>query len=269
MMKRVVFLIVAVCFTMFSFAQEQDASEIVKKANAAVESKDYEKAVELFESALAIPNHGQDEAKINSVLIQLKPIVAKDKAKDALDAKEYDKALELYKDAMTDFPDDASIVEQAGIRFYNAGITSYKSKDYLNAIKCLTLAEKEFKYEKAIKSKNAVLKKYAEDLVAEGITSAEEVNVSTENKELLVKSMSNVYFSQGYALYQSGSAIITTANEKVSGGSMTTADDAYKAEVEKGKKDFKAAIPLLEKATELDPSNANAKKVLDACQKSI
>ena len=50
---------------------------------------------------------------------------------------------------------------------------------------------------------------------------------------------------------------------------MTTADDAYKAEVEKGKKDFKAAIPLLEKATELDPSNANAKKVLDACQKSI
>ena len=266
-MKKVLLLIVAVYFTVFSFAQE--AGEVVEKANAAVESKDYAKAVELYESVLTIQDHGQDEENINKVLKQLRPIVAKDKAKGALDNKEYDKAAELYKEAMAGFPDDASIVEQAGLRFYNAGITNYKSKEYIEAVKCLTIAEKEFKYEKAVKSKSAVLKKVAEGLVLEGKTSVEEVNVSPENKELLMKSMSRVYFSKGYALYQSGSALITAANEKVSSGSMTTADDAYKTEVEKSKKDFTEAIPILEKALELDSTNKNATNVLDACKKSI
>lgn len=268
-MKRVVLLIIAVCFTVFSFAQEQNAGEIVEKANAAVESKDFAKAVELFESVLATPDHGQNEENINKVLNQLRPIVAKDKANGVLDAKEYDKAAELYKAAMTDFPDDASIVEQASTKFYNAGITSYKSKEYLEAAKCFTIAEKEFKNEKAEKYRNASLNKVAEGLASEGKTSVEDVIVCPENKELLIKSLSNAYFSEGYTLYKNGSAIITAANEKVSGGSMTTADDAYKAEVEKGKKEFNAAIPFLEKALELDSSNKNANNVLDACKKSI
>ncbi len=265
-MKKVVLLVVTVCLTVFSFAQEQNAGELVEKANAAVESKDFAKAVDLFEKALAIPDHGQDVENINKVINQLKPIVAKDEAKSALDAKEYDKAEELYKAAMVDFPDDASILEQAGVRFYNEGIVSYKGKKYLDAVRCFSTAEKEFKYDKAAKYTAASLKKVAEELAAEGKTSVDEVNISADNKGLLIESLAKVYVSEGNELYKKGAEILSAANQKVNDGAMTTADDAYNAEVQKAKKEFTAAIAVLEKAAGLDPSNANASKLIEACK---
>jgi tetratricopeptide (TPR) repeat protein len=265
-MKKVVLLFVAVCFTVMSFAQNQNASELVEKANAAVENKDYEKAVELYESVLATPDHGQDEANITKVINQLKPIVAKEKAKDAIGAKDYENAAQLYKTAIADFPADKSIVEQAGKNFYNAGIKSYKGKSYLEAAKCFTAAEKEFKYAKAAKYKDASLKKVAEGLAAEGKMSVEEVDVCAENKELLVKSLANAYVSEGNALYKKGAGILSAANEKVNAGSLKTDDAAYTAEFAKAKKEFAGAIVILEKALELDAQNANAKTLLDACK---
>ncbi len=265
-MKRVVLLVVTVCLTVFVFAQEQNAGEMVEKANAAVENKEYAKAVELFESVLAIPDHGQNEENIKKVLDQLKPVVAKDNAKAAIDAKDYTKAVELYKAAIADFPNDASIGEIAGKMFYNEGILSYKAAKFLDAVKCFTTAEKEFAYEKAGKYKNASLKKIAQELAKEGKTSVDEVEVSAENKELLKGSLAGVYVSDGNDLYKKGAEILSAANQKVNDGAMTTADDAYTAEVAKAKKEFTAAIKILEKAAALDPSNANAAKLLEACK---
>jgi len=265
MMKRVVLLVVTVCLTVFVFAQDPNAGELVEKANAAVENKDYAKAVELFESVLAIPDHGQNAENINKVLAQLKPIVAKDNAKAAIDAKDYTKAVELYKAAIADFPNDA-IGETAGKMFYNEGILSYKAGNFLGATKCFTTAEKEFAYEKAEKYKSASLKKIAEGIAKEGKTTVDEVDVSAENKELLKGSLANVYVSEGNELYKKGAAILSAANQKVNDGAMSTADDAYNAEVAKAKKEFAAAIEVLEKAATLDPSNANAAKLLEACK---
>ncbi len=266
-MKRVVLLIVGICFTVFSFAQ--DAAEIVEQANTAVENKDYAKAVELFESVLTMPDHGQDEDNINKVLNQLRPVVAKDKANDAIDAKEYDKAVDLYKAAMKDYPDDASIVEQAGIKFYNAGIASYKGEEYLEAAKCFSIAENEFKYEKAEKYKIASLSKIAEGLASENKTSVEEINLSDENKELLVKSLAKEYFDEGYDLYKQGADIIKQATDKVNAGSITTLDDEYKNAIAEGKKVFENAKSIIEKTLSIDSENGNAKTVLDACVKQL
>ncbi|MCY1722629.1 hypothetical protein OU798_19925 [Prolixibacteraceae bacterium Z1-6] len=266
-MKKVGLLFVAVFITVFSFAQ--DAAEKMNQANEALQNKEYVKALELYQEVLAIPDHGQDVEGITSTMNQLKPVIAKDEASDAIDNKEYDKAVEIYKTAMTEFPDDASIASQAGVKFYNAGITSYKAKSYLEAAKCFTIAEMDFKNDKAEKYKNASLKKVAEDLAAEGKTSVEEVEVCAENKALLINSLASAYVMQGNDLYKQGAAILSAANQKVNDGGMTTADDAYAAEVAKAKKEFTAAIEVLEKALALDANNANATKLLEACKSVI
>lgn len=265
-MKRVVLLMVMVFISVMTFAQ--DASELMTQANAAVESKDFEKAIELFESVLAIPDHGQNVENINAVLGQLRPAVAKTKASDAVDSKDYDKAIVLYEAAIADYP-DAGIEEQAGKIFYNEGIKSYKSKDFVEAANCFAIAQNNFNYSKAEKYKSASLKKAAEALVAEGKSSVEGVAVSEENKAELVENIAKVYFSQGYDKYQEGAATIKSATESVNSGSITTLDDEYKNAVAKGKKSFEQAIPFLKKTLELDPNNANAKKVLAACEQSL
>lgn len=264
-MKKLVLLFVLLSFAAFSFAQEPNAGELVEKANAAIESKDYAKAIELFEAVLEIPDNGQDEANINKVLNQLKPLLAKANAKDALDNNEYEKAIEIYKALMAEFQDDASIAETGGIMFYNEGITNYKNKDFVNAVKCFTISEKQFNYEKSKKYKLASLKKVAEGLAADGKTSVQEVSLCDENKNLLQESLANVYVSEGNDFYKKGAAILTAANEKVNSGSLKTTDEAYLAEVEKAQEQFKAAMEVLEKAKELDPSNENAQKLIDAC----
>ena len=265
-MKRVVLLMVMVFISVMSFAQ--DSSELMTQANAAVESKDFEKAIELFESVLAIPDHGQNVDNINAVLGQLRPAVAKTKASDAVDAKEYDKAIELYKAAIADYPNEG-IQEQAGKIFYNEGIKSYKSEDFVEAANCFAISQTDFSYDKAEKYKSASLKKAAEALVAEGKSSVEGVAVSEVNKTELVENIAKVYFSQGYDKYQEGAATIKGATESVNSGSITTLDDEYKNAVAAGKKSFEQAIPFLKKALELDPNNANAKKVLAACEQSL
>lgn len=262
-MKRVVLLVVAVCIAVVSFAQ--DAGALVEQANAAVESKDYAKAIELYEKVLATPDHGQDEANINKVLAQLKPVVAKEKAKEAIAAKDYPAAIEIYKGLMAD-GGDAALAEQAGKRFYNAGIVSYKAKDYLDAAKCFTVAEQEFKYEKAGKYRSAALKKVAEGMAAEGKMSVDGVELCDANKELLTTSLAKAYVSEGNGLYKKGAGILSAANEQVNAGTLKTDDAAYAAEVTKANKEFKAAVVVLEKALEIDASNANATKLLEACK---
>ncbi|WP_319502679.1 hypothetical protein [uncultured Draconibacterium sp.] len=265
-MKRVVLLMVMVFISVMTFAQ--DASELMTQANAAVESKDFEKAIELFESVLAIPDHGQNVDNINAVLGQLRPAVAKTKASDAVDSKEYDKAIALYKAAIADYPNEG-IEEQAGKIFYNEGIKSYKGENFVEAANCFAISQNDFNYDKAEKYKSASLKKAAEALVAEGKSSVEGVAVSEKNKAELVENIAKVYFSQGYDKYQEGAATIKSATESVNSGSITTLDDEYKNAVAAGKKSFEQAIPFLKKALELDPNNANAKKVLAACEQSL
>jgi len=266
-MKKVVLLVVAVCLSVLSFAQ--DAAEKMNQANEALQNKEYAKALELYQEVLAIPDHGQDVEGINTAIKQLKPIIAKEEGSTAIDNKEYDKAVEIYKAAMTEFPDDESIASTAGVKFYNEGIISYKANDYLLAAKCFTIAEVDFKNDKAEKYKTAALKKVGEDLAAEGKTSVDGVDVSPENKELLIKSLANAYVMQGNELYQKGAGILSAANTKVNEGAMSTADEAYTAEVDKAKKEFAAALVVLEKASALDASNANAQKLIEACKAAM
>ena len=70
-------------------------------------------------------------------------------------------------------------------------------------------------------------------------------------------------------MYKKGAEILSAANTKVNDGSMSTADDAYAAEVAKAKKEFAAALEVLDKAAGLDASNANAQKLIEACKAAM
>jgi exonuclease VII small subunit len=85
----------------------------------------------------------------------------------------------------------------------------------------------------------------------------------------LTKGLANVYVSEGNDLYKKGAEVLSAANTKVNDGAMTTADEAYTAEVAKAKKEFAAALEVLEKAVGLDASNANAQKLIEACKAAM
>uniref|UniRef100_UPI0032172698 tetratricopeptide repeat protein n=1 Tax=uncultured Draconibacterium sp. TaxID=1573823 RepID=UPI0032172698 len=278
-MKKVVLLFVAVCFTVFSFAQ--DAAEKINQANEAMKTKDYAKAFELYESAMSNLGDVQVPDAINfniglaaynsdnynkAIEYFDKAIAADANADKAYEykagaygkLKKYKEAVESYEKAIEATPDDASLS-------YNAGITAYKGKIYEKAAVFFGAAvEGGYKAASAQYYKAVVLNKLNKD--AEYKAALVEGVEKFSGNEKLSSALANVYVSEGNELYKKGAAILSTANQKVNDGGMTTADDAYTAEVTKAKKEFAAAIEVLEKALALDAGNANATKLLEACK---
>lgn len=267
-MNKAFLLIIAAFISVFSMAQEKKAVDVMTEANQALEAKEYAKAVDLYEQVLAIPEHGMDVESINNALSQLKPIVIGDKASSELEKDEYDKALELYKGLIKQFPDKTEIAERAGKAFFNKGAAKYKANDFVTAAMCFTVSEKEFKFEaeKSGKYKEATLKKLAKQIVTEGKTYSEVTGVSDENKVILKDAIAKVYVSNGNDLYKSSVEIINAANTKVQEGSLKTDDEAYTQEISKSKETAAKAIEVLGKAIELDATNENAQKLIDACK---
>lgn len=267
-MSKAFLFIVATFFSVFTMAQEKKAVDVMTEANQALEAKEYAKAVDLYEQVLAIPDHGMDIESINNALSQLKPIVIGDKASSALEKDEYENALELYKSLIKQFPDKPEIAERAGKAFFNKGAAKYKSNDFVTAAKYFNISEVDFKFEveKSAKYKEATLKKLAKQMVTEGKAFSDITGVSQENQIILKDAIAKVYVTNGNELYKSSVEIINGANTKVQEGSLKTEDEAYTQELNKSKEIAAKAIEVLGKAIELDASNENAKKILDACK---
>jgi len=279
MMKRVVFLTVAVCFAMFSFAQ--DAAEKINQANEALVAKDYAKAFSLYEDAMSntegveIPpaiNFNIGLAGYNSNNFE-KAIGYFDKAIAAdvnIDkAHEYKghcyNKLKDYANALNSF--EAAISASDGDTkslVYNAAIAAYRANDADKAVKWFTKSvENGYNGATAQFYKAAVLKKQNKDDEYKAALEAGAEMFPGDSK--ICPALANVYVSEGNDLYKKGAAILSAANEKVNSGALKTDDAAYTAEVDKAKVEFKAAVEVLEKAKAMDASNANAQKLIDAC----
>ncbi len=282
-MKRVVLLVVAVCFSVFSFAQ--DAAEKITQANEAMQAKDYAKALELYESAMSnlgdvqVPdaiNFNIGMAAYNSDSYEKaieyfdKAIAANANVDKSWEYKagsygkldKYSEAIDAYKKAIEAAPGDAASLS------YNAGIVAYKGKMYDDAISFFTSAvEGGYKGETAQYYKAVAYNKQNND---EGYKAALVEGVEKfPGDDKLTSALANVYVSEGNELYKKGAGILSAANTKVNDGSLSTADDAYAAEVAKAKKEFAAALEVLEKAAGLDASNANAQKLIEACKAAM
>lgn len=278
-MKKVLLLLVAVCFTVLSFAQ--DAAEKLNQAGEAMKAKDYAKAFELYDAAMGNLGDVQIDASVNfnigyagynsknyekAIGYFDKAIAAEANVAKSLDyqarcynkLKNYESAVASYEKAIEADASNTALV-------YNAGIASYQGKINEKAIEFFGKSvEAGYKAETAQYYKAAVYKRMKDTNAYK--TTLEEGVAKFPGDKKMAPALAKVYVSEGNALYKKGAAILSGANEKVNAGTLKTDDVAYTAEFEKAKKEFAAAIEVLEKAATVDPTNANATKLLEACK---
>lgn len=279
-MKHVLFLIAALVIPVFTFAQ--DAAEKINQANEAMKAEDYAKAFSLYDDAMK--NLGDvevDEAinfnvgfaayKSNNTegairyfdkAIEAGVNVSKSHEYKAMvynDLKDYAKSVASYEQAI------ATAEGEVETLTYNAAIAAYRGQLLPKAVelfgKCVDMG---YRGETALYYKAATLNKLNKD--AEYQAALEEGVKKFPEDDRFSKALANVYVSEGNTIYKKGVAILTAANEKVNSGAMTTADDAYTTALESAKKEFRAAVEVLEKAKALDATNQNAQKLIDACK---
>jgi tetratricopeptide (TPR) repeat protein len=279
-MKQGLLLIVGVFLTVFSFAQ--DAAEKINQAQEALKAQDYAKAFTLYDEAMSNLGDVQVDASVNFNIgyaaykaenlegavkyfdkaIESGTNISKCHEYKALaynDKKDYANAVASFEQAIaTSEEDTQSLV-------YNAAIAAYRGDLLDKAVELFGKSvETGYKAETAIYYKAVVLKKQDKDeeYKATLVEGAEKF----PGEDKITSALANIYVSEGNDLYKKGAGILSAANQKVNDGEMTTADDAYTAEVNKAKAEFSAAVEILEKAKALDATNDNAQKLLDACK---
>ena len=279
-MKRLVVLSIAVFLTVFSFAQ--DAAEKINQGNEALKAQDYAKAYNLYDEAMKNLGDVKVDPSINynigfagyksgnldgalkyfDIAIKNDVNVSKSYEYKALvynEKKDYKNAVASFeKAAATSDGDSESLI-------FNAAIAAYKGNMLDKAVELFGKSvDAGYKPETALYYKAVVLKKQGKD---DTFISTLEEGVKKFPSDSKIKSaLANVYVAEGNDHYKKGAAILSAANKKINDGSLKTTDDAYKAAVNKSKVEFQAAVDVLQKALALDASNANAKKLMEACK---
>jgi len=192
-------------------------------------------------------------------------VTLKNAGNEALKVKDYAKALENYEKAIVVWGTDS--LDYAMI--YNTAFCAFQVKDYDKAVKYFDQSiAGNYKADDALFNKGLVYKIQNKDeeyikLLNEGIVKYPEY---TKFKAELAKT----FLIEGNNHYNSGATILKGAVEKVNAKKFKdTNDPAYKAEIEKAKIEFSAAIPPLNKALELNPADAKAKAIKAACEKQV
>lgn len=278
-MKKGLLLVVAVLFTVFSFAQ--NAADKIKQANEALSLKDYEKAYKLYDEALknmgttpvdpsmyyyvgfsAYKSKNNDAALTYfDKAIKNGTNVSKCHEYKALiynENKDYENTVASYEKAI------ATSKEKPNAIVYNAAMAAYRGEMNEKAIEFFSKSVANgYKGETAIYYKAAIFKK--DSMEVEYKATLEEGAAKYPTDEKICKALASLYVNEGNALYTKGAAILNAANQQVNDKKMKTSDPAYTAEVDKAKVEFKAAVVVLDKAKILDPTNKNAQTLLDAC----
>lgn len=241
-MKKVV-LLVALCLCVGNvFAQ--DADKLRDEGDAALKAKDYATAVAKYGEYLKLNNY-QDTIRIFNCGF------AANQAKNYAEAAKYfDMAVKMNYNI-----DDSYVGEAMAYRNLN------KTEDFLTTVeeglKAIPDGNKnkanleKLLYAYCIKQGQAAQKKG-------DIAGAEKMY-----KEVLIASnktyQGNAYYSLGAMFYGNGAKILQAATP------IATSDpDKYNAEKAKADKEFTQAKEYLTKAMEINPNDANSKKILDS-----
>ncbi|GET34735.1 hypothetical protein PbJCM13498_35980 [Prolixibacter bellariivorans] len=191
-------------------------------------------------------------------------IASKNAGNEALRSKDYAKAMTNFEKAIANWGDQ----DPDYVMIYNTGYSAYKIKKWDQAIKYFTMAadasyKAEYAYLYIANSYRHLnnMPKFEETL---------ETGLTKYPNSKKIKSFLGVYYlKEGNAHYKKGAAILQAAANDVKAGKYKTTDDKYKAQVAKAKVDFKAAMPFVEKAVKLDPSDPQAKQLKDLIQKNL
>ncbi len=279
-MKKLILVAATLMLSVFVFAQ--DAAELINQGNEAMKAEEYEKAFQLYDQGMKNIGDVQVDPSINFNIgfaayksnnlqgaveyfdkaIENGVNVAKSHEYKALaynDKEDYANAVKSYEQAIAASDSDTEPL------VYNAAIAAYRGNMLDKAVELFSKSvENNYRAETALYYKAVTLRKQNKE---NEYKAALEEGVKKFPKEgRFSDALANVYVSEGNELYKKGVAILTAANEKVNSGAISTADDAYTAEVEKAKKEFRQAVNILDKALELDSGNQNAKKLKEASE---
>jgi len=283
-MKRILFLFV-ILFSVVSIGFSQDAATIINNANAALKAKNYTKAFTLYESAMG--NMGDtkvDDAinynigfaafqskKYSAALKYLnKAVAAKVNLPQTFEllGKTYTK-LSKTKDAIASYKAAINAGNtDKGSLYYNSGIAAYKGKMFKVASDLFGKAAGEnYNPDKSTYLMALAVEKTG-DIAAYKKVLEDGVNAYPNNLKL-IKSLANIYVSEGNDIYKKGAAIISKANAKVKIGVMKTTDDSYKKALSEAKTMFSSAVDVLKKAVAIDAKNKNALTLIKACDQML
>jgi predicted Zn-dependent protease len=212
---------------------------------AGYNSKNYQKSIAYFDKAIT--------AKANTA----KAYEYKARAYSGL--KDYANAVTNYESAIANATGDTKAM------VYNAAIAAYRGKLDDKAVELFTKSvENGYKGATAQYYKAAALKRQKKNDEYKAALEAGAEMFPGDKK--IAPALAKIYVSEGNTLYKAGAAVLGAANKKVNAGSLKTDDAAYTTEVDKAKIEFNSAIEVLEKAKALDPTNANATKLIEACK---
>ena len=287
MMKKSLFLILAVLLAFGSFAQS--AADLILKAAEAVEAKKFAEAFTLYEKAMS--NLGD---------VKVKPAINYDIATTAMQAgnnaaaiKYFDKAIEAgladdssginvakcyqYKGSvytkMKDLNSALASFEKAieltsdnpGSLYLNAAITAFNAGNFEKAVTYFGKSyESGYRPEDALLNKAMAYKKLNNDSAY--MEAMLEGNAKFPGNKKFSGTLAGIYITQGQTLYMGGLDILNAANKKVNEKKLKLEDDEYKNEIAKVNESYAKAVEILNKSLELDPGNANAQKLIDACK---
>jgi tetratricopeptide (TPR) repeat protein len=287
MMKKSLILIVAFFFPIAVFAQ--NAAELIKQANEALQAKNYTVAFDLYEKAmsdtafarlnksfnyniaLAAKGAEKNEAALSyfdkSIAIATSdpssgisiPKCYENKASVYIKLKDmtnallnFEKALELY-------------TEKPGGLLMNAGGIAFNIGNFEKAIgyfdQALAIG---FKPEDALLNKAAAYKKLLYDsLYLETLLVG---NAKFPENRKFSGTLAGIYVTEGNTLYKSGLDMLNATNKKLNEKKLKAEDAEYKNAIAKVNDAYARAVEVLKKALALDPANVNAQKLIDACK---
>jgi tetratricopeptide (TPR) repeat protein len=286
-MKRSISFLTLFLFSLAVIAQ--DAAELIKQAGTMVEAKKFAEAFVLYEKALS--NLGQ---------VKVKESINFDVATVAMNAGKNEAALAYFDKAIAAAAADSSLginvarchqykamvygklkdlakslasyekaieltTDKPGTLYFNAAITAFNMEIYEKAVNYFDQAYMAgVKPEDALINKANAYKKLNNDsLYMETLVAGFE---KFPGNKTISSRLAAIYFTEGNNLYKEGLTILNATIKKVNDKKLKPEDAEYNGEIAKVNETYAKAVEALKKSLELDPTNPNTQKLIDACK---
>jgi tetratricopeptide (TPR) repeat protein len=286
MMKKSLFLVLSVFFAAYIYAQ--DANQLIKLAQDSVQAGKFAGAFLLYEKAMANPGDVKVKPSINFEIATTAIQAGKneaaltylDKAIEAgVDTSNHINLVKCYQykaqvyNKLKNLPNSLECYEKAleistdkpGTLMFNAATLAFNLEKYEKAVGYFDQAfQSGYKPEDALVNKAMVYKKMNND-------SAYMLTLLLGNEKFPANkkfsgTLAGIYVTDGNKLYKGGLDILNAANKKINEKKLKPEDADYKNAIAKVNAEYAKAVEVLKKALVLDPANANAQKLIDACK---
>jgi len=285
-MKKSVSLLAVILFSLAALGQE--AVVLINRSDSLFKVKKYAEALELYDkviptlepekvkesvyyAAMAALNTGKNEVAIayfdKAIIAKTSDASLKFELADCNQykalvysrLKDYANSMAFYEKAIELAP------TKAGTLYYSTAIAAFNLNNFEKAVEYFGKS-----YEAGVKPEDAIVNQAVAYQRLKNDSMYKQTLVTGFEKFPANKSISSklaaIYFSEGNNLYKSGVNILNATIKKVNEKKLKTEDAEYKSEIAKVNEIYSKATEVLKKSLELDATNPNTQKLIDACK---